>query len=185
MRIPIARLAAGAALLLSACNQPLSPVGAGKPPVPSSPEQPSFWSAATQDEQGKITKTMLICADKAVHESFSRPMPSPNGRPCAPIAPPVVSADRYAARCKSNGRHYDIQASKSGDPAKDFVVTALIRSEVTGRENLTQTLHYRLLGACPGGWNVGDSAAPGDRRVVNSLSGAARDLSAPVQYPTG
>ena len=174
---------AGAAIVLSACGEPTSPAGRGKPPVPSKPEPPGLWSVESQDDQGKVTKTVLVCADTAVHRSFSRPMPSPNGQPCKLIDPPVVQGDRFAARCKAAGAHLDIQSVRTGDPDKDFVITVLVRGDVQQGQNLSQTLHYRRLGECPSGWAAGDSGSPGDRKLVNSLSGAARDLPSPITVP--
>lgn len=174
---------AGAALALPASGQPNSPAEAGKPRAASWPEATALWSVATQDDQGKVTKTVLICADAAVHRSFSRPLPSPNGAPCVLIGSPVEDAVRFAARCKAGTRHFNIQAAKAGDPDKDFGVKLLVRSDAPGSVDLVQSLHYRRLGDCPTGWSAGDSATPGDRRVVNSLSGVSRVVSSPIRPP--
>jgi hypothetical protein len=170
-------------MMLTACSEPTSPAGRGKPPVPSSPEPPALWSVQTQDDQGKVTKTVLICADTSVHRSFSRPLPSPNGKPCRLVAPPVEQGDRFAARCDTGSGHFDIQSVRTGNPDQDFVLRMLIQSDVKGHETLGQTLHYRRVGACPSGWSAGETGAPGDRKVVNSLSGATRELSAPIEAP--
>jgi hypothetical protein len=61
------------------------------------------------------------------------------------------------------------------------VIKLLVQSDVKGHESLGQTLHYRRTGPCPSGWSAGDSGAPGDRRIVNSVSGAPRELSTPVE----
>jgi hypothetical protein len=183
MRSSTLFILAGAALALSACGEPNSPAGRGKPPVPSSPEPPALWSVQTQNDEGKVTKTALICADTSVHRSFSRPLPSPNGQPCQLVSPPVEQAGRYSARCKFGGDHLDVQAATTGDPDKDFTVKLLIQSDVKGHENFGQTLHYTRLGACPDGWNAGDTGAPGGVKLTNSLTGAARTLPAPIQAP--
>jgi hypothetical protein len=183
MRGTVLLLVAAAACALSACNQSATPAGAGRPPVPSSPEPPVLWSIESQDDRGEVTKTILICADSAVRRSFSRPLPSPNGKPCQLLAPPVDNGDRFAARCKTGSAHLDIQSERTGDPDRDFVIKLLVRSDISGGENLAQTLHYRRLGDCPNGWTIGDSGAPGDRKVVNSTSGIAHDLSSPIQPP--
>lgn len=173
----------GSAMVLAACGEPTSPAGRGKPPVPSTPEPPALWSVQSQDDQGKITKATLVCADSAVHRSFSRPLPSPNGQACKLIAPPVEQDDRFAARCKAGNAYLDVQAVRTGDSDKDFVIKLLIRTDVPGHENLAQTLHYRRLGQCPSGWSAGDSGAPGDWKLVNSVSGATRDLASPIVAP--
>jgi len=174
---------AGAAVLLSACGEPTSPAGRGKPPVPSKPEPPALWSVESQDEQGKVTKTVLVCADTSVHRSFSRPIPSPNGQPCKLIAPPIEQGDRFAARCKAGRAHLDIQSVRTGNPDQDFVITLMVRTDVKAGEELPQTLHYRRLGDCPSGWTAGDSGAPGDRKLVNSVAGTSRDLASPIKVP--
>ncbi|MDR3510759.1 MAG: hypothetical protein P4L73_03940 [Caulobacteraceae bacterium] len=172
-----------AAIALAGCSQPTSPAGRGKPPVPSKPEPPSLWSVQTQDDQGKVTKTALICADSAVRRSFARPLPSPNGKPCQLLAAPVDQGDRFAARCKTDGGHFDIQAARTGDPEKDLTVKLLIQTDVKGHEALSQTLRYRRLGDCPADWAAGDTAAPGALTATNSLSGAGHPLSSPAPSP--
>jgi hypothetical protein len=77
----------------------------------------------------------------------------------------------------------DVQATTSGDLERDFVTKLLIQTDVQGRESLVQTLRFRKTGPCPTEWEIGDAAAPGDRKVVNSLSGAERQLPSPVVQP--
>jgi hypothetical protein len=184
MRPSVFYILASAALILSGCGEPTSPAGRGKPPVPSKPEPPALWSVESQNDQGKVTKTVLVCADTTVHRSFSRPLPSPNGLPCRLVDPPVVQGDRFSARCKTGRAHLNIQSVRTGDPDQDFVIKLSVGGDVPGNENLSQTLHYRRVGACPSGWAAGDTGAPGDRKLVNSLSGAARELPEPIK-PAG
>jgi len=174
----------GATALLSACGpSPTSSTKASASGASPQAEAPELWSIDAQNDQGKVIKTILICADAAVRQSFLRPMPSPNGEPCELIAPTVQTGGRFAARCKSGGRLLDVQAESSGDQTRDFTVKLLIQSNVKGAEAFQQTLHYRRLEACPTGWSAGDAAAPGDQQTVNAVSGAVRQLPSPVQAP--
>jgi hypothetical protein len=169
--------AVAAAALASACSR--TPGRASQ----AQAEPPTLWSIQTLDDQGKATKTMLICADNAVRESFSRPMPSPNGQPCRLVAPAVDTGGRFAARCRSGDRLLDVQSESSGDLTRDYTIKLLIRADVQVGQSFSQTIHYRRLGACPDGWAAGDAAAPGDLRAVNAVSGTAHTLAAPAPAP--
>ena len=169
---------AAAAALVSACNK--APTGAPQPEA----ETPALWSIQDLDDQDQATKTVLICADKAIRESFSRPSPSPNGQSCRLVAPAVDNGGRFAARCRSDdGRLLDVQSESSGDLMRDFTIRLLIRGDVQAGQSFSQTIRYRRLGPCPAEWAVGDAAAPGDRRAVNALSGVVRNLAAPAPAP--
>jgi len=165
------------AALASACGK--SQTGGPEPAA----ETPALWSIQTLDDQDKPASTMLICADKAVRESFARPSPSPDGQPCQLVAPAVDTGGRFAARCRSEGRLLDVQSESTGDLMRDFTIRLLIRADVPAGQSFSQTIRYRRLGACPDGWAVGDAAAPGALRAVNALSGAARTLPAPAPPP--
>ena len=174
----------GSAALLASCSRSDQ---AKAPPSASSDaaaaEAPALWSVQALDDQNRTVRTILLCADHGVEASFTRPLPSPNGQPCGLIGPTVTNGGRFAARCKSEGRLFNIQAESSGDLGRDFTTRLLIQTDVKGQQSLVQTLHYRRLGGCPDGWSIGDAAAPGDTQTVNSLSGATRRLSAPVAAP--
>jgi len=76
-------------------------------------------------------------------------------------------------------------SATTGDPRRDFTVNTHMSSrpadstQVEPRGEFVQIRRYRLLGACPAGWTIGDSAAAGAGAVVNSLTGASRPLASP------
>ena len=175
-------LTVGAVAGMAGCTQPPPPGGAAQT---QAPQTTALWSVQVDDANGKPGKRVLVCADKAVHDSFIKPMPSPNGRSCTLLGSPVIAADRYSARCKTDAQHFNIEAVRTGDLDKAFTVALVVRSDVPGQPEVSQALHYRQVGACPSEWSPGDSAVPGDRRVVNTLSGGSRTLVAPAPNPTG
>jgi len=182
MRGSVLWVALGVAASLAACTRQPIPPGAAKSPAT---QAAALWSVQVDDASGKPGKLLLVCADQAVRDTFVKPMPSPDGKACTLLSPPVVTADRYSARCKSGSRHFSIEAIRTGDLAKAFTVALMIRSDVPGQPEVSQALHYRQVGACPSEWSPGDSAGPGDRRVVNTVSGVARSLQAPAPNPKG
>lgn len=189
--MPASRLVilVGTAALLAACNPakhaPSAPA-AGSSAAPAQDRQ--LWTIQTLDQNDLVTRTVLICADQRIRESFARPMPSPNDQPCNLIGPAIVTPEvpgvtpgRFSARCRSpDGRFMNVQASTFGDRERDFTMRLLIQAAVGGRQDLVQALRFRQAGPCPPDWTIGDAAAPGDTQLVNSLSGARRPLSAPV-----
>ena len=173
-----ASLGAAALLATAGVTTPAARAAAGP-----QAERPDLWSIETQNGRGKPLKTMMICADAVIRQSFLQPMPSLGGQPCQLLGPAVETGGRFAARCTSQGRLLDVQAQSAGDLTRDFSVTFLIRAVAPVQADFAQTLRYRRLGACPTGWLTGDAAAPGDRRTVNAINGETRRLGAPVVAP--
>ncbi|MGE5501944.1 MAG: hypothetical protein ACM3W4_08455 [Ignavibacteriales bacterium] len=161
------------ALALAACGRaPQSGKGLA-------PEQPALWSIASTDG-GQPT---LICADAQLRNGFTRTLPTANGQPCRITGEPVVQDDMFAARCRIGDDHFKVNAMIKGDRNSDFTVDASFVTEDRVEARFERSLHYRKLGACPEGWTVGDSGVVGERRVVNTLSHAERQLPAPVAAP--
>jgi hypothetical protein len=74
-------------------------------------------------------------------------------------------------------RLYRIGATRSGDESREFVVDMSVKRQDLAGPVFEQARRYRRLGACPAGWVIGDTAAPGAKEVVNALSGARRPAS--------
>ena len=130
---------------------------------------PSLWTIEAVND-GKVVRTVQICADDAVKSSFSRPTPEFKGQPCdrAPNASDVGGS--YAARCRMDHQNYVVSATRRGDPDRDFTVDMSVARQDKSGPTFEQTRHYVRMGPCPAGWNVGDTAALGDRQVTNALT---------------
>jgi hypothetical protein len=141
---------------------------------------PTLWSMDTQQAAGG-RKTIIICADKAMKEGFARSLPEVSGQPCRLAGrQPVMKGELFAARCRSGGYLFEVHSVSTGDLARDFVVDTTIETRA-GDRRFEQQIHYRKLSdACPRDWRIGDSGAPGETRLVNSLTGVPRRLDQPI-----
>ncbi len=93
--------------------------------------------------------------------AFVRTVPVADGKTCAFVRKPVVSAAGFSARCQMEGVEFTVHASARGDLARDFSVETVMVADTTPPRQFTPTLHFKRLGACPAGWRVGDSAVSG------------------------
>lgn len=145
------------------------------------PTPPTFWSMQTKAADGN-TKTVVICADKAMKAGFSHSIPVVNGKPCILAGRrPVLKGELFAARCRTGDSLFDVHAVSSGDLARDFVVDTTIETDAHGGSRFEQQIRFRKVSAaCPQGWRIGDSGAPGDTKLVNGLTGATRKLAQPI-----
>jgi hypothetical protein len=149
-----------------------SKVATQSPPAGSSAPAPSLWRIEAINE-GRVVGTVDICADQVIQGSFSRPTPEFKGQPCD-RAPNASDTDgNYAARCRMDHNNYVVSATRQGDPARDFTVQMAIARQDKVGPTFEQSRHYSRLGACPAGWQAGDSAAPGSKQIANTLAGSA------------
>jgi len=171
---------AASALALAACKPAPEATSAT---APAAPQAPSLWSIETQS--GAPAKTVLICADRAVHESFGQSLPEANGQPCQLVGRmPVQKDELFAARCRIGPDLFTVHSVAAGDKDSDFTVDTVMETDTREARRFEYRLRFKKLAeSCPEGWAVGDSASPGDTRLVNSLSGAVRELLMPVQAP--
>lgn len=121
-----------------------------------------------------------ICADEAVRAGFARPTPELNGQACVQVGKAVEADGTYAVRCNIDSQQYRVGSVVKGDPQQDFTVEMSVAPQGRTGPNFEQVRHYRRLGACPNGWIIGNSAAPGASQVTNALSGAVRTMAAPA-----
>lgn len=179
-----ARSPTGTLLLIGACAAALSACQR-KPATPTAGEQPRIAQAnelwrieVVQD--GKAVSQTDICADPAVRASFARPNPALNGKPCERVGNSAETGGTYSVRCHIDNQQYRVGAVTKGDTAHDFTVEMAVAPLVTKGPTFEQVRHYRLMGACPSGWQIADAATPGSAQVSNTLSGAVRTASAPA-----
>lgn len=166
--------AAAGLLGLAACG-PAHKASSEGPAAPSPTGATNLWRIEAIND-GKVVKTLDMCADAVVQSTFSRPAPEIGGQPCQ-VAPGAKTTDgSYAARCRLGGNNYVVSATQTGDLSRDFTVEMSVARQDKNGPTYEQTRRYVKLGACPAGWQAGDSAAPGDKQVVNTLapSGSAR-----------
>jgi hypothetical protein len=174
-------LAAGALVGLGACEQShtVKASQAAAPAAAPAPEAPKLWSIEVMQDDKAVSR-IDICADEAVRASFARPAPEFNGKTCERVNQATETAAIYSVKCRMDERLYRVGATKTGDEARDFTVDMSVKRQDAKGPIFEQARHYRLIGACPAGWVVGDSQAPGAKTVVNTLTGASRPLPAPA-----
>lgn len=183
-KAPIISLLAicGLAVTTAACERKTEPAATAKPEVSAvAPVDPtSLWLIEVVDG-GKAVSQLHICADQSIRAAFVRPAPEVNGQPCVRVGEAVETGDTYSVRCRIDDQLYRVGSSVDGDRDKDFTVDMAVTRQDKKGPNFEQVRHYQRLGACPTGWGIGDSAAPGAAKIVNSLTGATRD--APTAAP--
>jgi hypothetical protein len=118
-------------------------------------------------------------------QSFGKSVPRANGQSCQLIDQTAMTKDGvFTARCRLGGDLFDVRSVSTGDPSRDLVVKTVMETNTGVERRFDSDLRYRKRQAnCPAGWTVGDQASPGDRRVVNAVSGSIRMLAAPVAVP--
>ena len=129
-------------------------------------------------QDGKPTSQLEICADRNVESSFVRPAPSIGGKDCMRVAEQVETDTTYSVRCRTDDQLYRVGSSTTGDRARAFTVEMAVTRQDKKGPTFEQVRRYSLAGACPAGWKIGDSAAPGATQVVNTLTGETRAIPA-------
>lgn len=168
-------LAMGALVSLTACGP--RKTAEVKPAAPAGAEPPKLWSIEVMNGDKAVNRTD-ICADIAIRAAFARPAPEVNGKPCLRGNEPVEKGDTYSARCHVDGDLYRVGSATTGDPERDFTVELAVTRLDRKGPTYEQVRRYRLIGACPEGWNIGDAAAPGASQLVNTMTGQARAMPA-------
>ena len=150
---------------------------AATPPAapPPAAETPKLWTIEVMDGD-KATSRVDICADAAVQKGFTRPAPEVNGKPCDRLREPVETSDAYSIRCHIGDQYYRAAAQTDGDLARDFTVKMTVKRQDRKEPMYEQVRRYRLSGACPAGWRVGEAAAPGDKQRLDTITGTRRPM---------
>lgn len=176
MRNPIVRPAilVAALLGLAGCDRAQKVAATPSPATPGA-EQPALWSIEVMSGE-KAASRVDICADAAVRKSFVRPAPEVNGLPCLATKAPLENAASFSARCRADGQLYAVNSGTTGDLTRDFTVDMNVTREGAKQPTYAQVRRYRLVGACPAGWHIGDSAAPGDKDLLDTISGKRRPM---------
>ena len=159
-----------AAASLAACQRSQTPPAAqSKAPAVAAAEAPSLWRIEVLSD-GKAVSQLDICADRAVRSSFARPAPEVNGKSCVRVGDAVETDGTYSVRCRIDDALYRVGSTTEGDPTKDFKVEMAVARQDKKGPTFEQVRHYTRMGACPAGWAIGDSAAPGSAKVANTLT---------------
>lgn len=165
----LSALAIGASVVALAACQKAEPAKTQPAAAAAPAATPSLWRIEAVDD-GKVVRTVEICADDAVRASFSRPAPEWRGQGCTRVGEPKQTGDSYFVRCRFGDKIYVVSSSQKGDPTRDFTVEMSVTQQDGKGPNFEQTRHYTKAGACPAGWRIGDSAALGDKQVQNALN---------------
>ncbi|MBS0298094.1 MAG: hypothetical protein JSR45_17475 [Proteobacteria bacterium] len=140
----------------------------------------ALWSATVPEAH----RTVYLCADGVILRGLAHPLPEIHDKPCQITGRTYDTPTRYSVRCNIGRDSFVADSNISGDRTRDFTVQSAIQPWGKGAPVYKQTRHYqRVAMTCPVGWATGDSAAAGDRQVVNSVSGARHDLPAPFTPP--
>jgi hypothetical protein len=140
-----------------------------------------LWSVETSPSEAGWA-AVRICTDSNLRKGFTHPLPAIGSQQCDPMENDASGeGDRYAVRCTLNGRTFGVSSVTSGDRARDFTVAYsvtdlagfLAAPDQSGSE-AQQTRRYRRLGACPAGWDAGDSSNRFGVKVRQQLVGEAR-----------
>ena len=133
-------------------------------------DPPQLWSAQTVGE-AHGGRPVLICADSVLRAGFGSVIPSSGEVLCArDTAGAAASAPPAVYRCSLGGVKYAVATATTGDLARDFEA----RSSITRRDGVTvyaRTLRFRRVGACPAGWNVGDTTNQKGEHVSGAVAG--------------
>ena len=167
----------GLMLTVTACSPEKATTGAATAPAQPAAVPAELWSIEVMDGDKAVSRTD-ICADSQIREAFTRPAPSIGGQTCVRGHEPIEKDGVYSARCHVASQVYRVGAVTKGDTSRDFTVEMAVAAQGLTGPTFEQVRRYRILGPCPAGWTVGDSAAPGATQVVNSISGQTHALSA-------
>lgn len=156
------------ALNLAACDGPSAAARLAARQAKADP--PRLWLAEALGPTGQVTRTLQVCADQHLREGFVRAEPEVNGNACFATSPVVSKPGLYALRCEAEGQSFAVTVSSRGDFTHDFQVRYALTPLDRGRGPFIQTIRYRLAGACPAGWKIGDQARAGQSKGRNTLS---------------
>jgi hypothetical protein len=120
---------------------------------------PQLWSIAVVEEPNP-GRPVRLCADQMIRSGFIVRALSMAGQPC------VTMSLKLNYRCTIAGRAFGVSTLISGDPARLFTVRASVTDLDRGSTVYRRALSFRLLGACPQGWAIGDATDQSGRRGI-------------------
>ena len=144
-------------------------------------DPPQRWQAQSVVGRGIVMRTGRSCADQKLRDSFLRAEPEVNAEPCRTLGPVVTKPGLYALRCTAEGHRFGVTVTTRGDMDRAFEVSYAVAPLDLDRGPFVQTVRYRALGACPGGWHIGDQTevdakgAPIRSGPTDQLAGARPD----------
>jgi hypothetical protein len=121
-------------------------------------DPPQLWQAQAVVGRGIVMRTVRICADRKLRDSFLRAEPEVNAEPCRALGPVVTKPGLYALRCTAEGHRFGVTVTTRGDMDRAFEVSYAVEPLDLDRGPFVQTVRYRALGPCPTGWRIGDQA---------------------------
>ena len=101
-----------------------------------------------------------MCADQMIRSGFIIRALSTAGQPC------VTASLKLNYRCTIAGHALGVSTLISGDLARLFIVRASVTDLDRGATVYRRALSFRLLGACPKGWAIGDATDQSGRRGI-------------------
>lgn len=119
-------------------------------------DPPQLWSVQVVGEAHNGWP-VLICADSELRSGFTSVIPAHGALHCAREVATTPTRPTASYRCTLNGAEYAVSSRMSGDRARDFETDSTILRIEDGASVYARTLRFRQLGACPAGWNVGDT----------------------------
>ena len=126
-------------------------------------DPPQLWLVQVLGAQPAPTAAVFVCADSALRESFVRARAEIDGQICEDTTTPILKEHEWVLSCRAHGRAFAVSASTLGDLDRDFrlnfALTPLFNKTSVG--TVSQSRRFRLMGACPAGWRIGDQAKPG------------------------
>ncbi len=172
-----------AAAVVGCGERPADPAAADPPPGSGAAQTEAreatdmqFWSAQAIGVDGALGEPVLLCADSGIRRAFSQGVPAVNGKGCRMEGPPVESEGLYSGRCSIGDQLYVFRTVTDADPDGSVVVHSLVREVGARGMAVSRSRLFRPLGACPAGWQNGDSAAPNATQVRNVISDETRSL---------
>lgn len=171
LMVALAAIIAGA----GACQRQ-EPQPARKTAPVTTAQQNHLWRIEVMQD-GRSLSQVEVCADHAIEASFSRPVPFIQGQECVHVDEAVETHATYSVRCRTGDQLYRVGSVTTGDRARDFTVEMAVSRQDAKGPSFEQVRRYKQIGPCPVDWKIGDSAAPGQTQVVNTLSGERRTVA--------
>jgi hypothetical protein len=150
--------AAAAALALAACDGRGDGEEARLAARQAALDPPQLWQAQAVIGRGIVLRTVRICADQKLRDSFQRAEPEVNAEPCRAFGAVVTEPGLYALRCTAAGHRFGVTVTTRGDMDRAFEVSYAVAPLDLDRGPFIQKVRYRMLGACPAGWRIGDQS---------------------------